>query len=136
MQVNLSYTTGWPKWRAVAYLGRSQDTPALLHAFEELWSQRPPGGIPFKVSIVLWDLASNSNTPLPLFQEEYRNLRATKAMDAINERIGPNSIYFASMHEAREQAPMRIAFTHIPDIASESEGRRKVGKADVRANID
>jgi DNA polymerase IV len=45
-------------------------------------------------------------------------------MDAINERVGPNSVYFASMHEAREQAPMRIAFTHIPDITAESEGKR------------
>ncbi len=96
----------------------------MLRAFEELWSQRPAGGVPLKVGIVLWDLASNANTSLPLFAEEHRNLRATQAMDAINERVGPNAVYFASMHEAREQAPMRIAFTHIPDITAESEGKR------------
>ena len=124
MKLSLSYQHGWPKWRAVTYLSRCQDTPSMLHAFEEMWSQRPPGGVPLKVGIVLWDLASNANTSLPLFVEEHRNLRATRAMDAINERVGPNSVYFASMHEAREQAPMRIAFTHIPDITAESEGRR------------
>jgi len=124
MKLSLSYQFGWPKWHAVAYLSRCQDTPSMLRAFEELWSQRPPGGIPLKVGIVLWDFASDSNTSLPLFAEERRNLRATKAMDAINESVGPNSVYFASMHEAREQAPMRIAFTHIPDITAESEGHR------------
>ena len=94
----------------------------MLRVFEELWLQRPTGGIPLKVGVVLWDLENNANTSLPLFAEDRRNLRATLAMDAINESIGPNSIYFASMHEAREQAPMRIAFTHIPDITAESEG--------------
>lgn len=124
IHVGLSYTNGWPKWHAVAYLSRCQDTPAMLRAFDELWANRPSGGVPLKVSMVLLDLTSTANTPLPLFAEEQRNLRATKAMDAINEQVGPNSLYFASMHEAREQAPMRIAFTHIPDIAAESEGRR------------
>lgn len=123
MKVSLSYADGWPKWRGVAYLGRCQDTPSMLRAFEEMWSERPCGGIPLKVSMVLWDLASHENTPLPLFADERRDLRATRAMDAVNERVGPNSLYFASMHEAREQAPMRIAFTHIPDITAESEGR-------------
>jgi DNA polymerase-4 len=96
----------------------------MLQAFDEVWTKRPGDGVPLKVSLVLSDLTSTANTPLPLFAEERRNLRATKAMDAINESIGPNSLYFASMHEAREQAPMRIAFTHIPDIVAESEGRR------------
>lgn len=122
MEVSLTYQNGWPKWRGVAYLSRCQDTPTMLRSFEELWAARPLGGIPLKVGIVLWDFASDVNTPLPLFAEERRNLRATRAMDAINERVGPNSVYFASMHEARQQAPMRIAFTHIPDIAAESEG--------------
>lgn len=96
----------------------------MLRAFERLWAARPRAGVPLKVSMVLLDLTGNSNTPLPLFPEESRNLRATQAMDAINELVGPNSLYFASMHAAREQAPMRIAFTHIPDVAAESEGRR------------
>jgi DNA polymerase-4 len=124
MKLSLSYQYGWPKWQGVAYLSRCQDTPTMLRAFEELWAERPPGGIPLKVGIVLWDFASDLNTPLPLFAEERRNLRATQAMDAINEQVGPNSVYFASMHEARDQAPMRISFTHIPDITAESEGQR------------
>lgn len=128
MQVGLSYSNGYPKWRASGYLGRCQDTPAMLRAFEELWASRPSGGVPIKVSMVLLDLTSTANTPLPLFAEERRNLRATKAMDAVNESIGSNSLYFASMHEAREQAPLRIAFSHIPDIVAESEGGSRSGR--------
>jgi DNA polymerase-4 len=125
MKIGLKYSYGWPSWHGVAYLSRCQDTPTMLRAFEEIWAERPLGGTPLQVSIVLWDMTSNSNTPLPLFAEERRNLRATQAMDKINEQIGPNSVYFASMHAAREQAPMRIAFTHIPDITAESEGHRR-----------
>jgi DNA polymerase-4 len=123
MQVGLSYTKGCPKWKAATYLGRCQDTQSMLAAFEAVWSRQPIGGTPLQVSVVLWDLSADANTPLPLFAEEMRNLQAARAMDVINARLGPNSVYFASMHEARQQAPMRIAFTHIPDIAAESEQR-------------
>ena len=40
-------------------------------------------------------------------------------MDAVNERFGANSVYFASMHETRDTAPLRIAFTNIPDVTTE-----------------
>jgi DNA polymerase-4 len=123
MKVSLSYTRGQPKWQAITFLGRCQDTQTMLQSFSALWLRRPIDGIPLKVSIVLWDLTADANTPLPLLAEELRNLRAARAMDAINERLGSNSVYFASMHEARQQAPLRIAFTHIPDIVAESEQR-------------
>lgn len=123
MKISVSYTRGLPRWSVAICLGRCQDTQTMLKAFETLWLHRPATGIPLKVGIVLWDLAAEANTPLPLFAEELRSLCAARAMDAINERLGPNSVYFASMHEAREQAPMRIAFTHIPDIQAESEWR-------------
>jgi DNA polymerase IV len=121
MSVGLSYTRGQPKWKAKIYLGWCRDTQTMLRAFEAAWSHRPMDGVPLKVSVVLWDLAAGANLPLPLFAEERRNLHVARAMDAINERLGPNSVYFASMHKARGQAPMRIAFTHIPDVMAESE---------------
>lgn len=123
MKVGLAYTRGRPKWRAVVYLGQCQDTQTMLQAFEAAWSSRPIDGVPLKVSVVLWDLATTANTPLPLFAEDVQNLHVARAMDVINERLGSNSVYFASMHEGRKQAPLRIAFTHIPDIVAESENR-------------
>lgn len=121
IRFGLSYTGGWPKWRAVVYLGRCQDTQAMLKALAAAWASRPTGGVPLKVSVVLWDLTNHVSTPLPLFVEERRAVQVARAMDAINERLGPSSVYFASMHNARQQAPMRIAFTHIPDVMAESE---------------
>jgi DNA polymerase-4 len=123
MKVGLSYTRGRPKWKAAMYLGRCQDTQTMLRAFEAAWSSRPMSGVPLKVSVVLYDLAASANTPLPLFAEERQSLQVARAMDVINERLGSNSVYFGSMYEGREQAPMRIAFTHIPDVVAESEHR-------------
>ena len=37
-------------------------------------------------------------------------------MDLANSAYGKNSVYLAAMHEARDGAPTRIAFNHIPDM--------------------
>ncbi|MCA9231518.1 MAG: type VI secretion protein ImpB [Planctomycetales bacterium] len=119
MVVSLSYTGGWPKWKETVYLGRCQDTPSMLKALERAWSKRPPGARPIKVSITLFDLTPSRCTTPSLFVEERRALQAARAMDAVNERFGANSVYFASMHETRDTAPLRIAFTNIPDVTTE-----------------
>ncbi len=123
MKVRLKYTGGWPAWEAPVYLGQCQDTQSMLRAFEDAWAERAAGGTPLQVSVWLWDLVDQSNATLPLFPEDRRNVRAARAMDNINECLGPNSIYFASMHDARQEAPMRIAFSHIPDVVAEGESR-------------
>jgi len=117
--VGLSYTDGWPKWKATVYLGRSQDTPTLLKAFERAWQTRPLGGKPLKPSVTLIDLTPSASTAPSLFVEERRALAAARAMDAANLQFGANKVYFASMHDARTAAPLRIAFTNIPDVVAE-----------------
>ncbi|RYX90874.1 MAG: DNA-directed DNA polymerase [Comamonadaceae bacterium] len=42
------------------------------------------------------------------------------AMDKVNKTYGKNSLYFASAHDARDAAPMRIAFNRIPDVETEA----------------
>ncbi|RZI99062.1 MAG: hypothetical protein EOO54_27870, partial [Haliea sp.] len=42
------------------------------------------------------------------------------AMDKVNRTYGKNSLYFASAHDARDTAPMRIAFNRIPDVETEA----------------
>jgi len=120
MVVGLSYTSGWPKWKETVFLGRCQDTPTMLKALERTWEKRPPGGRPLKTSITLLDLTPGACTAPSLFAEERRALEAAHAMDAVNERFGTNSLYFASMHQSRDTAPLRIAFTNIPDVETES----------------
>ena len=121
MKLSVKYTGGAPSWKTKLYLGWCQDTQSMLRAFESAWGNRPHGGTPLQVGVVLWDLRSQASASLPLFQEDQRNVRAAQAMDRINEQLGPNSVYFASLHDARQEAPMRIAFTHIPDVVAEGE---------------
>lgn len=126
MVVSLRYTDGWPKWKKTVYLGRCQDTPSLLKGFERAWEQRPQGPRPLQAAVTLIDLTPSRCTTPSLFVEDRRALEAARTMDAANERFGPNTLYFASMHETRDTAPMRIAFTSIPDVPSEISGREKV----------
>ena len=132
--VMLRYTDGpnnerWPTWKETVYLGRCQDTPSLLKAFERAWAQRPMahgqgcGPRPLQAAVTLFDLKPSTCTTQSLFVEERRALAAAQAMDQANEKFGPNKLYFASMHEARNSAPMRIAFTNIPDVPAEMNPR-------------
>ena len=45
--------------------------------------------------------------------------RLLAAMDIINKTQGKNALYFATAHNSLNNAPMRIAFTRIPDIETE-----------------
>ncbi|MDO9404958.1 MAG: DNA-directed DNA polymerase [Polaromonas sp.] len=46
--------------------------------------------------------------------------RLDAAMDQVNKTWGKNALYFASAHDARDTAPMRIAFNRIPDVETEA----------------
>jgi DNA polymerase IV len=45
--------------------------------------------------------------------------RLLAAMDVINKTQGKNALYFATAHNALDNAPMRIAFNRIPDVETE-----------------
>ncbi len=121
MVISISYTGGWPKWKENVYLGRCQDTPTMLKAFERAWNMRPLGGRPIKTSITLINLTPSASTTPSLFVEERRAHQAAHAMDAVNEKFGTNSLYFASMHESQNAAPLRVAFTNIPDVDTDKK---------------
>ena len=122
LDVSVSFVGDWPRWHARASLGRSQDTPTMLRAFDTMWRARRPGGKPIKASVTLSRLDPAPSVARSLFMEDRQALRAAETLDAVNEKFGPNAMYFASMHNTRMAAPMRIAFTHIPDIEAEEEG--------------
>jgi len=113
--VQVVFVDGWPKWKHTVYLGRCQDTQTILKLLDAAWQTKPAGGKPLRVGVTLLGLTPGRSTSLPLFEEERRAVQVAHAMDAINAARGPHAVYFASMHTARDTAPMRIAFTHIPD---------------------
>jgi DNA polymerase IV len=117
---------------------QTQDTVFLLHTLHTLWHR----GLyriahPKTVGIVLHELVpAHLHTP-GLFDEaptppstgalqrahpphpKQPPTELLKALDQLNQKYGKNTLYFASSHHAREHAPMRIAFTRIPDVGTE-----------------
>jgi DNA polymerase-4 len=85
---------------------------------------------PLQVGVVLGDLLESSAHTGDLFTAETENTRTRlhSAIDTLNKTFGKNSVYFGGAHGAPDYAPMRIAFTRIPEPELEdidaSLGRR------------
>jgi len=92
-----------------------QDTLTMLEALETLWKRCPLGnGSPLAVGVTLCELVPDHLHTLSLFEDKKR-VRLSKAMDAINARFGTDTVYFGGIHNVKQAAPTRIAFTSIPD---------------------
>jgi DNA polymerase-4 len=112
------------KWQARSALAHCGDTPTMLKALDAAWRMRGAddrAATPLKVSLTLWKLEPAATTTLPLFTEDRQASQAARTMDAVNAVFGSGSMYFASMHETRDAAPIRIAFTNIPEIENARE---------------
>jgi len=102
----------------------TQESRIFLRELKQLWAQIPEDAPePVKVSVVLGELVSKENYTDPLFKEmnNPRNVKLDAAMDALNKKFGNRTIYYAGAHHGRDESPMRIAFTHIPDLETEGE---------------
>ena len=115
-----------PSWIAEARCAPTDDTLQLTHILEELWKTYPARkSIPHSVGISFSRLGPPTNGTMDLFQptagKPERKLNA--ALDKLNLRYGKNTVYFGGAHTALDNAPLRIAFNHIPDLAT--EGNRK-----------
>ena len=102
-------------WEDRAELGLCQDTLTMLEAFAILWNRRPSAP-PFKVGVSLIGLVNDVSATRPLFSGERNRLRLARAMDRLNSKHGPHTVYFGGMYGVLESAPMRISFTCIPDL--------------------
>jgi DNA polymerase IV len=143
MQVFVRCAHRWqpePGGERFVQLGETQDTALLLHTLGQLWFS----GLhrlqhPKAVGVQLVGLVPAAqhtpdlfDQPLPVEQSPPHGLnraqnhpvqrdhtRLMAAMDSLNRRHGKNAVYFASAHAARDEAPMRIAFSRIPDLDTE-----------------
>ncbi|TWT88502.1 DNA polymerase IV [Pseudobythopirellula maris] len=123
MDLSVSYADDRPRWKVTIKLGRCQDTPTMLRALDEAWQTRTPSevrhGRPIQVAITLYKLTPSVCATPSLFVEERKALEAARTMDMVNDQLGGGALYFASMHNTKETAPMRIAFTNIPNLEDE-----------------
>jgi DNA polymerase-4 len=115
------------EWGVETRFAPMQDTLACLRLLAALWAERPRHREPVKVAMVFGDLLPHDRVSLPLFPDGGRAPGLERALDAALDRVrlkfGPEALYFGSAFMAQEEAPMRISFTHIPDLKLEADGK-------------
>ncbi len=95
-------------------LAPTQATRTLLKALDRLW---PHGRCreALKVAVVLGHLVEHPG--LPLFPEDRKNHLLALAVDRVNARFGPDTVYYGGMAGVRDAGEYRIAFDKIPDFS-------------------
>jgi DNA polymerase-4 len=119
MSIKVKYFNSKNSWKRSLNIGKRHDTQSMIRAFSEIWKARPRGLTPLSASVTLSELTPINESTYSLFSDQLKQDKLATALDKINERYGMNSIYFGSMHDASESAPLRIAFTSIPDVVAE-----------------
>ena len=110
------------KWIDKISFDPSQDTLKLLQALTTIWKRKPKThAAPLKVGVTLFKLSEKKDRTLSMFDDREVRDALNKAIDKLNTRFGKNTIYLAGAHHALGSAPMRIAFTHIPDLEIEDD---------------
>ncbi len=114
-----------------AQFGQMQDTGFFLQVLQKLWLsglqelQHPKAVNVTMHGLVmvgqhtpdLFDFPAAPETAMPAAMRDRTRLDA--AMDKLNKTYGKNTLYFAASHDAKDTAPMRIAFNRIPDVETE-----------------
>ena len=119
LQLSIGYRDD-TDWSADLQFNETQDTIHFTHALNELWSRRPRAHItkaPKQVGVILHRLLASNLHTADLFEKTKEESRAKlfTAVDTLNKALGKNSVYFGGAHGATNYAPMRIAFTRIPE---------------------
>jgi DNA polymerase-4 len=110
-------------WGDQARFSPHADTLKFNPVLSELWHRRPPDPAPIlKVGVTLFDLVEHSQVTRDLFDPDDHHEALNHTLDQINQRYGPNTLYFGGAHNGRGAAPMRIAFSHVPELQVESDG--------------
>ena len=93
-------------WKAGMKLSSTQDIVQFTQALSRI-----------NVSVSLNDVAPRAQIPQPLLDDVGPVRESLNAsIDAINHKYGKNTLYVGTAWNALNSAPMRIAFTHIPDL--------------------
>lgn len=117
-----------------AHFGESQDTAFFLQTLDALWVRIASSHVlqmakPLSVGMVFYGLVPAAQHTPSLFDappaaQSHKSTKKNKSellrsMDALNAKFGKNTLHYAVSHGAQDRAPMRIAFTRIPDLETE-----------------
>ncbi|MBI2814203.1 MAG: DNA polymerase [Opitutae bacterium] len=120
-------------WSDEMRLTETQDTLRLTHTLNELWRRRPEKfsrRTPLRIGVHLTGLIDLKMHTPDLFEEQTEKARGKlfEAVDHLNKVLGKNTVYLGGAHGATEDAPMRIAFTRIPEPEIEEIDRSYEGR--------
>jgi DNA polymerase-4 len=120
-------------WHDEVRLTETQDTMRLTHALNDLWKKRPEKFArrkPLRVGVHLTQLIDTRLHTPDLFEEPVEQARGKlfAAVDHLNKVLGKNTVYLGGAHGATKDAPMRIAFTRIPEPEIEEIDRSYEGR--------
>lgn len=130
LTMQLAFSRG-VAWGPEVRFPETDSTIFLMRALDRLWKERPEPRSPLlQVGVVLTRLCEKGNFTPELFpsviadvmvcnDEKQQRLDAT--LDKLRARYGRSVVYFGSVQDSRENAPMRISFTHIPDVRVEED---------------
>ena len=96
----------------------TESLETLLHGFATIDASFDPIAVGVNFGALI-----NSNEYMDdLFAEKpsATEKKLNQALDVLNLKYGKNTVYFAGAHDALKNAPMRIAFNHVPDLVIES----------------
>ncbi len=113
---------GNSNWSVNARFNHTDDTLTLTHHLDALWAAYPgtdANRTPLHVGVVFGGLLESRHQTLSIFAAERPHTQLMTAMDKLNLRYGKSTVYFGAAHNGRDHAPMRIAFTRIPDLLVE-----------------
>ena len=118
-----------PSWQMESAVSPTDNTLRLIEALETFMHHYPRSKAePYAVGVSFSGLMTVNEVARDLFQIEplENEKKLNKAIDTLNLKFGKNTIYFGGAHEALKDAPMRIAFNHIPDLAVEGDGTHDI----------
>jgi len=113
-----------PSWNMESAISPTDNTLRLIEALEAFLQHYPKTTHePYAVGVSFSGLVTADEVARDLFQVEplENEQKLNKAIDTLNLKFGKNTIYFGGAHEALKDAPMRIAFNHIPDLVVEGD---------------
>ena len=122
MEIHLRYVRAG-KWEESAVFQDCADSVFFSRLTSRLWRRRPflQENV-LKVGVVFYRLVERQNYTPSLFQQvDVKREKLNEAIDQVVDRFGRKALYFGQAHGTLKSAPMRIAFTHIPDLKVEGD---------------
>ncbi len=128
--IQLAFLRG-VSWAAEVRSDETDSTLTLMRLLDRLWRDRPePRCQLLQVGVMLTRLCEHHNytpslfqtmTEIPATEDQAKHQRLDSTLDKLRARYGRSVVYFGSVQESRDNAPMRISFTHIPNLAVEND---------------